>query len=161
MENLNGQNAVNAILCEYKKAILELQEIIEDLKVNELIKTIDPKTEDSDCRSTQTVMSHIISSGYSYCVYIRNLKDPSIKRPRKILLSSVLEYKIALSEVLKYTEETFVKILDNEIIEHENAKKIKTSWGQFYDIEQLMEHAIVHILRHRRQIQRFKYLIRS
>ena len=33
--------------------------------------------------------------------------------------------------------------------------KIITSWGQSYDFEQLFEHAIVHILRHRRQIERF------
>jgi hypothetical protein len=31
-----------------------------------------------------------------------------------------------------------------------------TSWGQLYDIEQLMEHAIVHVLRHRRQIEQYK-----
>ena len=28
--------------------------------------------------------------------------------------------------------------------------------GQSYDAEQLLEHAIVHILRHRRQIEKFK-----
>jgi len=31
---------------------------------------------------------------------------------------------------------------------------MKTSWGENYDFEQLLEHAIVHILRHRRQIER-------
>ena len=34
-------------------------------------------------------------------------------------------------------------------------KKIITSWGQRYDIDQLLEHAIVHVLKHRRQIERF------
>ena len=33
--------------------------------------------------------------------------------------------------------------------------KIKTRWGQLYDVDQLFEHAIVHVLRHRRQIERF------
>ena len=28
-------------------------------------------------------------------------------------------------------------------------------WRQQYDVEQLFEHAIVHVLRHRRQIERF------
>ena len=161
MENYKGQNAVKALLGEYKKAILELQAIIEDLEVSELVKIIDLQTDNPDCKSIQTILSHVISSGYSYCVYIRNLKEPSIKRPEKTLKSSALEYKVALSEVLEYTEETFANILDNELEEFDNAKKIKTLWGRFYDIEQLMEHAIVHILRHRRQIQRFKNLVRS
>ena len=38
---------------------------------------------------------------------------------------------------------------------------IKTEWGQEYDFEQLLEHAIVHILRHRRQIERFLIKIKE
>lgn len=40
-------------------------------------------------------------------------------------------------------------------------KKIFTSWNQVYDIEQVTEHAIVHILRHRRQIEKFKIILRG
>ena len=43
----------------------------------------------------------------------------------------------------------------HELEEPANDKKMLVSWGQLYDIEQLMEHAIVHILRHRRQVERF------
>ena len=32
-------------------------------------------------------------------------------------------------------------------------------WSGRYDVEQLMQHAIVHVLRHRRQIERFKMLL--
>jgi hypothetical protein len=32
---------------------------------------------------------------------------------------------------------------------------IRSSWGVVYDLEQLLEHAIVHVLRHRRQIEKF------
>ena len=32
--------------------------------------------------------------------------------------------------------------------------------GQVYNIEQIAEHAIVHILRHRRQIEKFKLALR-
>lgn len=37
--------------------------------------------------------------------------------------------------------------------EFDQTKKINTKWGQQYDVEQMLEHAIVHILRHRRQIK--------
>ena len=44
--------------------------------------------------------------------------------------------------------------------ELDNNKKILVAWGQLFDIDQLFEHAIVHILRHRRQIERFLLKLR-
>ena len=35
------------------------------------------------------------------------------------------------------------------------AMQMQSGWGQVYDFEQLFEHAIVHVSRHRRQIERF------
>jgi hypothetical protein len=32
---------------------------------------------------------------------------------------------------------------------------INSRWGTVYDLEGLLEHAIVHLLRHRRQIEKF------
>ena len=63
----------------------------------------------------------------------------------------------AISEIRKmlaFTDEMFAGILEmsNEEIEQ---WKFETKWGVTYDFEQLMEHAIVHILRHRRQISNF------
>ena len=43
-----------------------------------------------------------------------------------------------------------------ELCENDYTKKILVRWGQTYDVEQLLEHAIVHILRHRLQIELFK-----
>ena len=53
-----------------------------------------------------------------------------------------------------YTVETLENkwaLADEDIMNN----KMKVSWGQEYDLEQLLEHAIVHILRHRRQVERF------
>jgi len=55
---------------------------------------------------------------------------------------------------MDYTEDTLEGkwlMTDPEIM----AVKIDAPWGAHYDMEQLLEHAIVHILRHRRQIERF------
>ena len=46
-----------------------------------------------------------------------------------------------------------------ELEQPDNSLKIKSGWGQSYDIEQMTEHAIVHVLRHRRQIEKFKQLL--
>jgi uncharacterized damage-inducible protein DinB len=36
-----------------------------------------------------------------------------------------------------------------------NSTVISAPWGVTYDLEQLLEHAVVHVLRHRRQIEKF------
>lgn len=59
-----------------------------------------------------------------------------------------------LKQVVNYTAECFQgkwEMNEQEI----SATIINTGWGKIYDLEQLLEHAIVHILRHERQIKRF------
>jgi len=60
-----------------------------------------------------------------------------------------------------YTVDFFRNIQDNELEQYENELKGLTKWGQRYDIEQITEHAIVHVLRHRRQIEKFKLMFRN
>lgn len=64
-----------------------------------------------------------------------------------------------LKDVLKTIKPAeLTTIVDNKTFEAD--KKILVRWGQLYDVEQLFEHAIVHILRHRRQIERFLLILR-
>jgi hypothetical protein len=157
----NNRNAVDALLSEYEKAILELKNVIKNISNEDLVFVIDSKTNNPDCKSIQTVLSHIISSGYSYCIYIRNFRNENILRPEKINRKVSSEYLIDLDNVIKFTQETFSEISNDELERFTESEKINTSWKQTYDIEQMMEHAIVHVLRHRRQIENFKVQIRS
>ena len=157
----NNQNAVSALLAEYQKAIIELQHVIHDISEEDLTFTVDHATTNPDCKSIQTILSHVVSSGYSYCVYIQNFKNKNTVRPEKVNRSSIADYINDLNKILKFTQETFATIDDDALEEWDASKKIRTSWGQLYDIEQLMEHAIVHILRHRRQIETFKTTIKQ
>ena len=86
------------------------------------------------------------------------LKDKS-KAIEKKLLNNVVEYSNQLNIMFEYCEIFFRSNSDIKLEEHDNSKKIKVNWGQQYDVEQLMEHAIVHILRHRRQIESFIKLL--
>lgn len=81
--------------------------------------------------------------------------------PRRKRLDTAAEYARALDHMMDDTEVLFEPITDSRMAEFDPAKKIKASWGQLYDYEQLMEHAIVHVSRHRRQIQRFKEILRG
>lgn len=152
----SNKNAVKALLLEYKKAIFEMQAVIENISNENLSFIVDKDTENPDCKSIQTILAHVVRSGYSYCVYIRNYRNEKCSRPERINRDSVAEYKKDLNDVLNFTDQTFETILDSELERFTDSEKMKTSWEQVYDIEQIMEHAIVHILRHRRQIENFK-----
>ena len=66
----------------------------------------------------------------------------------------------ALDKMLNYTEETF-RNKWNLTFDDGLLIRIESNWGQSYDFEQMLEHAIVHILRHRRQIERFLLLLKE
>jgi len=161
MDNKKKQNAVLAFLDEYKKAIIELKNVILDLNENELLEVVDNETLNPECKSIQSILTHVVSSGFSYCIYIQNHRNIDSKRPEQKFRTSIAQYSNDLDNVLEFTNKTFSDIFDSELEEFSESRKIATKWGQFYDIEQMMEHAIIHILRHRRQIGNFKKKIRG
>lgn len=150
------KNAVDTLLGEYQNVITALQRVVSDVSYENLTAVVDPGTTNRDCKSIQTIVSHVVSSGYSYAGYIRKFKKIEDNRPGKMLRLSVAEYHNDLNNLMAYTCATFESIYDYELEEFDADKKIKTTWEQVYDIEQMMEHAIVHVLRHRRQIEKFK-----
>lgn len=150
------RSAVDALLSEYRNVVIALQKVIANVSYANLTTVVDATTTDPNCQSIQTILTHVVSSGYSYAGYIRKLKKISDNRPGKVLKMSAIEYHKDLDDLIAYTIETFTAIKDDELEEFDEKRKIKTSWGQVYDIEQMMEHAVVHVLRHRRQIEKFR-----
>ena len=148
--------AIGALLDEYEKSVNELKDTIVNLSSSELARVIDKETKDADCRSIQTILSHVIGAGYNYVVEIRKSLGEDIDHVTKITLGSIKEYILALDKMFAYNEKLFQDYPKIRLEEFISEKKFKVSWGQTYDVEQLYEHAIVHILRHRRQIERFK-----
>jgi hypothetical protein len=153
--------AVGALLDIYDKAIHELVHTIADLSESELIQIVDHQTSDPNCRSVQSVLSHVVAAGFAYAVDIRQLMGEAIAYPSPVIRSTIAEYRQDLQSLFAFTVETFESITDHQLEEFDHSKKIKTPWGQVYDIEQLTEHAIVHVLRHIRQIEKFKQVMRS
>ena len=161
MKKYRDNGAIGALLDEYEKAINELKKVINDISKEELIAIADNDTKDPDCKSIQTVLTHVVKSGYGYAIAIRKYLKENIDYLERRTLGSVIEYQNELSNMFAYNEKLFEDYPNLKIEELENEKKIKVRWGQQYDIEQLMEHAIVHILRHRRQIERFILKLRK
>ncbi|SHN28794.1 DinB family protein [Chitinophaga sp. CF418] len=156
MDKAYRQGAKGALLDEYEKAITELQSVIADISDKDLITIADTVTTDENCRSVQTILSHVVSSAYSYAIYIMHYYGYQMVRPEQRFYTTVKDYVRDLTEAFQFTETVFRDIKDSELEQFDHEKKIAARWGQVYDIEQMMEHAIVHILRHRRQIEKFK-----
>lgn len=152
------EGAVGALLDEYERVINDLQQVITDISADELITIIDAETSDSNCKSIQTILAHVVSAGFAYAIDIR-LMGQNVKYPDIVLRWTIDDYRKDFDRLFVFTVETFRNIHDDQLEEFDNTKKINTLWGQVYDIEQLTEHAIVHVLRHRRQIEKFKIIL--
>jgi uncharacterized damage-inducible protein DinB len=155
MNHTELSGSVKALLGEYKRAINELIAVISMLNEDSLTMIVDPVTTDPDCRSIQTILTHVVYSGYGYTYSIENSLGADKTRPGKKILNDANEYSLHLQHMFDYCENFFRNNPTLEIEQTDQTKKIMVAWGQQYDIEQLLEHAIVHILRHRRQIENF------
>jgi uncharacterized damage-inducible protein DinB len=155
MPNSELTGSVKGLLAEYKKAINELINSIAPLSVDQLSLIADTDTKDIDCKSIQTVLTHVVFSGFIYTIEIERSIGLKKSYPDKTVFKNADQYIEQLNLMFNYCE-IFFKQNPNLIIEQtDNSKKIVVGWGQLYDIEQLLEHAIVHVLRHRRQIDLF------
>ena len=153
MNKTYRKGAVGAMMDEYERAAAEFRERIAALTDERYSRIVDGETADENCRSVQTVMSHVVFAGYGYANYIREASSMTIASPKRRLLGHGESLK-EFDAMLEYTEVT----LDDkwEMPEDEiTAVSMTVRWGPTYDLEQLLEHAIVHILRHRRQIDKW------
>lgn len=150
-----NKGAIGALLDEYEKAIHELEAVVADLSQEELIQIVDQETKDPECRSVQTILTHVVRAGYNYGVAIRKSLGECIEFYQSSTFNSAQEYQNELRKMFLFNEQLFRDYPTIKLEEFDADKKIVTRWGQQYDVEQLIEHAIVHILRHRRQIERF------
>jgi hypothetical protein len=152
MEKLYRPGAIGALMDEYERVALELKNLLITITQEEFTKIRDPYTKDEDCRSIQSIMKHVVSAGYRYadqiCIF---LKKPVVNHNYHIY--NVVHAIDELEKVIQDTAETvtgYFQLSREEIL----ATRAETRWG-LYDIEMMFEHAIVHILRHRRQIEKF------
>ncbi|WP_130733855.1 DinB family protein [Flavobacterium sp. J27] len=150
---MKKRGAVNAILIVYKNTIESLIRTITEITEKELIQIINNNQKDEDCCSIQNILAHVVSSGYSYLNYIQVYRKVPFLKPERMIRSSIQAYREDLHELITQTEIVFEEIYDRDLERFEENEKIHTNWKQYYDIEQMMEHAIVHVMRHELQIK--------
>ena len=145
------KGAIGSLLDEYEKALFELKTVLQTVNAADYSRIVEGESE--HCCSIGVIMNHVVRAGYGYANYIR---DALSMNAMPVEDRQIEQAKIGgeIDKMFAYTTETFEgerNITDEEM---ENIY-FKTRWEITYNIDQLFEHAIVHILRHRRQIQKF------
>ncbi len=144
------QGATGALTDEYERAIMELRTLLLGISETEFI-AIKNTLLSENFQSIRNIISHVVRSGYSYANYIRNRFGEEVFK-NEVRIESIGDAINNLEYMFLYTLET---LRNKDHLTYNDLMKtlIKTSWTT-YDLEALMEHAIVHILRHRLQIQK-------
>jgi uncharacterized damage-inducible protein DinB len=161
MQKTYRTGPIGALLDEYERAIDELKFVIIDVSDKDLATIVDAQTKDKDCRSIQTIIGHVVSSAYGYATYIYKHLGEDFDFRTTVLRTTSAAYCDDLDAAFQLNVGLFEKYPNLNLEELDNEKKILTRWGQIFDYDQLLEHAIVHILRHRRQIEKFKIMLTS
>jgi len=150
MQKTYRKGAIGALTDEYEKALTELKQLLLQIPDKEFI-TVYNKTVDRDFQSVRNLVLHITNSGYGYANYIRKRFGNNYD-VKKIEIVTPEQAIIELNAMFEYTVETFQ---DKWLLTYKELMNtiIKTSWTT-YDLEAIIEHAIVHTLRHRLQIEK-------
>jgi uncharacterized damage-inducible protein DinB len=140
-----------AFIEEYKKAAKEYCTVLDKFSQANFEKKIGFHTKGPDCTSIKSITYHVLQAGYGYVGHVNSMSNVECyEYDRKIESPQVGITE--LNKMLRFTETSFSAIWDKTNTELETWR-FKTRWKETYSFEQLMEHAIVHILRHRRQIE--------
>jgi hypothetical protein len=111
-----------------------------------------PSTEDPSYKSNDHLAGHVLRSARGYLTWI----GECVNRPVTDLDSETDPVRIAargpafLEDVLAGWRRHLAVLEDRELA----PVTYKSRWGEDYDIEQMLEHAVVHPMRHRIQLER-------
>lgn len=144
------KGAIGALTDEYEKALGELKFLLESIP-DKNFKEIKNDSVQEDFQSVRNIILHVVNSGYVYANHIRKrFGNKTVKK--EVEIETTEEAFQHLDMMFQYTVDTFEDkwlLTDEEML----YTIIRTSWTT-YDLEAIIEHAIVHILRHRRQIEK-------
>ena len=105
----------------------------------------------------RAVCAHVCGTAHRYAHYIRKARGVDFIERYELDASRVVtpaDVPGPLAEAVLLMEETVEPLLhlDDEGIQ---ALSFVVRWGPRYDPEMLLEHAVCHLLRHRRQLERW------
>ncbi len=150
-----SQGATRALLEEYERAAGEFCQAVERFPSEAFCE--ERPSDDPSCTSAREIARHVCHAARHYAADLGRALDPGYAMPdwpHIDALSEPLDTRLHLDAALRHTAEVASR-LETMSPEEVTATRFEMSWGQTYDPEILLEHAIVHLLRHRRQLERW------
>ncbi len=143
-----------AIMDEYSRAAEDFCRMLESLPSESLDWT--QASNDPDTVSIRAMCAHVVNAARGYANYVRQARGlpKSEERIDAKGIRAATEVRAGLADALRYTEGALDGLYDVDEPTYA-AIQFKVRWGPVYDPEMILEHAIVHLLRHRRQLERW------
>ena len=143
-----------ALMDEYARAAEDFCRVVE---ADDVARFLAERPGAKDLRSRRDVCAHVVASARLYADLVRKVRGMEhIDRYDEApwLAGSPGAVRGLLAATLRYTEEAVDGL--GALTEAEvQALVIRSEWVSTYDPESVLEHAIVHVLRHRRQLERW------
>jgi len=107
---------------------------------------------DADYESPERLVSHVQAAARSYMLWIWEMLEQPIEGLPRIRDAAVImpELEKFQADTLAGWEKYGALLADGQLA----PKQYVSRWGEPHTIEQMLEHAVVHPMRHRRQLQR-------
>ena len=118
-----------------------------------------PPTDDPSYKSNDHLAGHVLRAARNYLTWV----GKNVNRPVTDLDAETDPVRIAargpafMDEVLAGWRRHLAVLEDRELA----PATFKSSWGEDYNIEQMLEHAVVHPMRHRIQLERLMAAVPS
>ena len=149
-----SRNAVRALLEEWDRARLGIVDLLPRIRATEL-----EGGDALDETRARGILIHVLRSGYGYATWICDMLE--LPKPARSVDPKTLAGREAFQRGFHDLREFFFQALEPLTDAHLDPTPdtappphFKARWGEDYGIEQMLEHAICHNLRHRRQLSR-------
>jgi hypothetical protein len=144
-----------ALMDEYARAAEDFCRVVEGFDLARF--DAERPSNDPNTVSPRAICLHVVGAAHRYAHYIRKARKLDfIERyeadPAR--LGSPRDIRARLAEGIVLMEETVEPLLKATEAEIQ-ALSFTVRWGPRYDPEMILEHAVCHVLRHRRQLERW------
>ena len=144
-----------ALMDEYARAAKDFCRVVETFDRARF--DAERPSNNRDTVSPRAICLHVIGAAHRYAYYIRKARGVDfVERydADPAQLRSPSEVRRWLTDGILLMEETVEPLLgaDDQGIQ---ALSFTVRWGPRYDPEMILEHAVCHLLRHRRQLERW------
>jgi hypothetical protein len=144
-----------ALMDEAARAAIDLCRVAESFSVADFAAT--RAMPDGKQLSPQKICIHIVRAATAFSDDIRKARGMEVRTPSKVtpeMLADPKRLRVMLADAFRYTEGALEGLYDADYTVYSQVK-FTVSWGVVYDAEMLLEHGVCHLLRHRRQLERW------